>query len=87
MVIFMNKILVIVYIPSIEQEYEIFIPINKKIGTIKTKIIESVIELSDGNIKNVDNLRLYEKESASMLHNNIMVKNSGLKNGSKIILM
>ena len=26
----MNKILVLVYIPEIEQEYDVYIPINKK---------------------------------------------------------
>lgn len=83
----MNKILVLVYIPSIEQEYDIYIPINKKIGTIKNTIINSVLELSEGNLKNIDNLRLYDKETSIIFDNNIIVKNSGIKNGSKLILM
>lgn len=83
----MNKILVLVYIPSIEQEYDIYIPINKKIGTIKQVIINSVVELSDGNIPNIDSLKLYDKDTSNLLDNNTMVKVSGIKNGSKLILM
>jgi len=83
----MNKILIIVYIPLIEQEYDIYIPINKKIGTIKNTIIKSIVELSDGNIKNTSNLKLYDKETTNIYDNNIMVKDSGIKNGSKLILM
>ena len=30
-----NKILIRLYIPLIEEEYDIFIPINKRVGTIK----------------------------------------------------
>jgi len=83
----MNKILVLVYIPSIEQEYDIYIPINKKIGTIKQVIINSIVELSDGNIPNIDSLKLYDKDTSNLLDNNTMVKVSGIKNGSKLILM
>ena len=83
----MNKILVLVYVPEIEQEYDIYIPINKKIGTIKKVIINSIIELSDGNINNIDNLKLYDKITSKVYENNIMVKDSGIKNGCKLVLM
>ena len=42
----MNKFLVLVYVPLLEEEYNIYIPINKKVGTIKKIIIDSVAELS-----------------------------------------
>lgn len=83
----MNKILVLVYFPLLEQEYDIYIPINKKIGTIKKTIINSIYELSEGNIKNPEKLKLYDKDSTMVYDNNIMVKNSGIKNGTKLILM
>ena len=30
-----NKILICLYIPLIEKKYDLYIPINKKVGTIK----------------------------------------------------
>ena len=40
-----NKILVKLSIPAIEKTYDLFIPINKKIGTVKNLIEKSLTEL------------------------------------------
>ncbi len=37
-----NKILVIVYSPNVDEEYDIFIPINKKVETVKNIIVNSI---------------------------------------------
>ena len=87
MVICMNKILVILSIPLIEKEYDVYIPINKKIVTIKKTIVNSITELSDGNVINCDNLKLYDKDSSILYDNNTLVKDSGIKNGSRLLLM
>lgn len=83
----MNKILVLVYIPEIEQEYDVYIPINKKIGTIKKYLISSVEEFNDGNVSNIDNFKIYDKDSSKIYDNNTYVRDSGIKNGTKLILM
>lgn len=83
----MNKILVLVYIPEIEQEYDVYIPINKKIGTIKKYLISSIEEFNDGNVSNIENLKLYDKESSMKYNNDTLVKDSGIKNGTKLILI
>ncbi len=83
----MNKILVLVYIPEIEQEYDVYIPINKKIGTIKKYLISSVEEFNDGNVSNIENFKIYDKDSSKIYDNNTYVRDSGIQNGSKLILM
>ena len=45
----MNKVLVTVYVPLIEQEYNLFIPVNRKIGLVKKILVNSIVELSDGD--------------------------------------
>lgn len=82
----MNKILVLVYVPLFEQEYDIIIPINQKIGIIKKYLINSIFETNDMNIDNCK-LKLYDKNLSICYDNNIYVKNSGIKNGAKLILM
>ena len=42
-----NKILIEIEIPSIEKKYDVFIPINKKVGTIKKLLEQALVELSD----------------------------------------
>lgn len=83
----MNKILIIVYVPSIEQTYEVYIPVNKKIGTIKKLLINSVIELSDGEFVPQETIKFLEKDTGLVLFNNDYVKNSNLRNGSEVILI
>ena len=83
----MNKLLVIVYVPLLGEHYDIFIPINKKIGTIKKIIIDTINELSENSIDNPDNLRLYNKEDGKIYDNNIYVKNSNIVNGTILMLL
>lgn len=83
----MNKILVLVYIPEIEQEYDVYIPINKKIGTIKKYLISSVEEFNDGNVSNIENFKIYDKDNSKIYDNNTYVRDSGIKNGTKLVLM
>ena len=42
-----NKILIELYIPSIEKTYDLYIPINKKIGTVKTLIEKALVEITE----------------------------------------
>lgn len=81
-----NKILILVYVPMIEKEYNIYIPLAKKVGTIKNLIINVVEEASEGVFLNNNCRYLYDKISGEKIDDNQFVKNSGIKNGSKIIL-
>lgn len=83
----MNKILVVVYVPKIEMEYEVYIPINRKIGTIKKLIVQAIDELSNQNLNSYESLKLYENDTGNLLPNNIYVKNSNLSNGTKLVLI
>ncbi len=83
----MNKILVIVLVPLLESEYEVYIPINKKICTIKELIIKAIVELSDNELTDTWNLKLYDNDTGDILPNDIYVKNSNLVNGTKLVLI
>ena len=81
-----NKLLISVEIPSIEQNYDLFIPINKKIGTIKKYLIESIIDLSENLLKNKD-YALYDIDTGIQYRNDVYVKDSGIKNGARIMML
>lgn len=57
----MNKVSVSVFVPLIEQEYDLFIPINKTIGVVKQLVEKAIVELSDGNFKSNGDTKLYNK--------------------------
>ena len=77
----MNKILINLYIPSLDENYNLFIPINKKVGTIKNTIISTTKNLVEGSYK------LVLLESGAIVDDNVYVKNSGIVNGSRLILI
>lgn len=76
-----NKILVTVYVPLLDRNYDIFIPINKKVGTIKNGIISSIRHLVNKSYV------LMLKDDCKVIDENVYVKNSGIQNGSKLILL
>lgn len=82
----MNKILVMVYVPFLCEKFEILIPINKKVGTVKTIIINTINEITEGSISNTK-LNLYEKKTSKILENNVYVNSCNIKNGSSLILL
>ena len=82
-----NKLLVIVDVPYIESEYDVYIPINKKVGTIKELLSKSIIELSNTVIPNFENLKLYSKVTGKSYNNDAFIKDSGIKMGETLILL
>ena len=83
----MNKILITVYVPLMESKYELYIPINKKIGTIKELIIKSINEMSGGLLNTDRVLKLYDNDTGDVLPNNIYVRDSKMMNGTTLVLI
>ena len=82
-----NKILIELEIPLIEKTYDLYIPINKKIGTIKLLIEESLVELTDNAYIIKPETNFYSKETGQVYDVNKTVRDTDLKNGSRIILI
>lgn len=83
-----NKFLITVITPTLEMEFDVYIPNNKKTGIIKKNIIKSIIELSNTNFSGNERTCLFfDRDSGEKYDNNIYVKDSGIKNGSKIIVI
>ena len=83
----MNKVLIDVFVPNIDEHYNIFIPINKRINTIKRSIVQSIGELLEDNTFENLTFNMYDSETGLKFDDNVYVKDSGIKNGSKIILI
>ena len=82
-----NKILIELSIPLIEKTYVLYIPINKKIGTVKKLIEEGLIELTDNDYIVKEDSNFYSMETGEVYDVNKTVRETDLKNGSRIILI
>lgn len=82
-----NKILVELDIPIIERTFDLNIPVNKKIGTVKRLIEEELVELTDHAYIIAESTNLYSKDTGDIYDVNKTVRDTDLKNGSRIILI
>ena len=82
-----NKILITINVPLLCKSYDLFIPINKKVGTIRKYCIDVINELSDNSLVNIDKLNLYDKDGSIVYDLNVYVKGSGIVNGTEFILI
>ena len=82
-----NKILIELEIPLIEKYYDLYIPINKTLGTIKQLIEEALVEITDNSYYAKPDTNFYSKETGEIYDINKTVRETNLKNGSRIILI
>lgn len=82
-----NKILIELDIPLIEKSYDLYIPINKTIGTVKRLIEEALVEITEGAYIVKQDTNFYSKETGQIYDINHKVRDTDLKNGSRIILI
>jgi len=83
----MNKILIKIYVPTLERDFDIYIPINKKIGVVKTLIISIINEIVELNLEEKRSVMLYDKLTGESFDNSVYVKDSSIRNGTELILL
>ena len=82
-----NKILVKIYVSDIDEEYEIYIPVNETINKVLELVIKSVSELSDNNLDSNKTYHLLDPESSIIYDNSNIVRDTNIKNNKKIVLI
>ncbi len=82
-----NKVLVIVYVPLLEESYNIFVPIGKKVGVIKKLLEKTIDELKYSEYDSNSKFLLYNKDTNINYNNNDYIKNTDIRNGTKLVLL
>ena len=82
-----NKVLVKLIVPQIDETFDLYIPINKKIGKIISLLNKSVSDLSNGIYVGSEKTFLYDKKTGDKYDINKLVIDTDIRNGSSIILI
>ena len=82
----MKKILVTIYVLSLQREFDVFIPITMNMNDAISLIQDSIVKLSNEKYQKKDNVMLFD-EDGKIINLNNKAKFSGLNNGSKVILL
>ena len=83
----MDKILVSFYVIKLDEEYDMYLPINEKISSVINNVQNTLIELSNGAYVYNENAIIYDGLLGRVVNNKNIVKFSGLKNGSRVLLI
>ncbi len=83
----MNKLLIKIEYPMINQEFELFIPINKTVARTLALIQKGIIELNVDIIPKREDIGLYIKETGELLPMTEIIKNTNVKQGDTLIIL
>lgn len=82
-----NKVLVILSVPELDETFDIMVPASRKIGNVIELISKLLVEITDGNYMVDTHKNLYNKETNQRYNNNILVIDSDIRNGTRLILI
>lgn len=83
----MNKVLVKLYVPTIEKEYDVWIPLNRRIYTTIKLIVKAINEFTNGEYSPSKLPVLYDRKTAKPFDINLTIGETTIRNGSEIILI
>ena len=78
-----NKILVNIYIVSWDENMEMFLPINEKVGNISKLLNTTLFDSIDFE----NNNKLFNVDSGVIYNNNDLIRKTDIRNGTKLILI
>ncbi len=82
-----NKVLVSVNVPSLENNFDVYIPVNRKVYSVINMLKASLFELSQGAFNLNNNYVLYDAISGNSYDLNKLIRDTDIRNGSTIILL
>jgi len=82
-----NKILVEIVVPDIEEKYNVYIPVNRKIGNVVILLCKAIGEMTNGSYTYYGSNSLYDSDTGEFYCVDDMVRNTKMRNGSRLILM
>ncbi len=82
-----NKVIVDLIVPSIEEKYNVFIPVNKKTIEIIFLLNKAINDMTDGNFLIRDDLSLINATNGTIYDLDNTILENKILNGTKLILL
>lgn len=83
----MNKVLVKLYVPILEMQFDVWLPISRNVSKIIVLLVKAINEFSGGYYKPSYMPMLYDKITAKSYDINLSVKDNNIRNGTEIVLI
>lgn len=80
------RVYVIIETPILDKKYELLVPIDRRIHELINLLKKNIPELSENYYKE-NNLSLYNKSTGELYDMNLIIKNSNIKTGTRLVLI
>lgn len=82
-----NKILVKVIVPEIDESFDLYIPINRRIGNVITLLSKAIVDLSSNSYIVKTDSCLYNRITGKRYDSNELLRTTDIKNGATLVLL
>ncbi len=82
-----EKVLVELIVPALDAKYDVYFPINRRIGNVICLTNKMLFEETNGLFVGNNNTLLYDSLSGEIYNMNQLVRETNIRNGSKVILL
>ncbi len=82
-----NKVFVKLIVPEIDKTYDVYLPINKKIGNIINLLNQAISEMTNKEMPLSKSYSLYNKKTGEKYLSDILLYNTNIRNGTNLILI
>ena len=83
----MDNVLVKLYVPMLEEIYDVWIPSHKRIYNVIVLLVKAINELNNNCYKPSKMPMLYDKLTAEMSDINLKVRETTIRSGTELILL
>ena len=83
----MGKVLIELYVPVLEESFDIFVPLQSPMHEVVELMKKAVVEMSEGRFVANETTALCNREDGTIININLSVYELGIQNGSKLMLI
>lgn len=82
-----NKILIKLYVISLNKEFDIFIPVNEVVWQIKKLLVSSLADITNISLLDASRYILINIDTGKIYNNNDIIFNTDIRNYTRILLV
>ena len=82
-----NKVLVELIVPSLDQVYNVYFPVNRRVGNVINLLNKSLNELTNGAFVGTNRTYLYSRETGEIYPIDNLIRETDIRNGTSVVLL
>ncbi len=82
-----NKVLIKLYVPTLGETFDIFIPVNEMIWRVNRLIVKLVSDMSEGSFILDKDYAMINMDTGKIYDNNDIIINTDIRNATRILLI